>query len=71
MTAKQTSNLRTANGKIRHTYDYERLSEIVYPKNIYNRVTYNFRVCESPPKRWSVRSCGSCCCHAPQCTRNP
>lgn len=24
------------------TYDYERLSEIVYPKNIYNRVTYTY-----------------------------
>ncbi len=42
MTAKQTPNLRTANGKIRYTYDYERLSEIVYPKNIYNRVTYTY-----------------------------
>ena len=42
MTAKQTPNLRAANGKIRYTYDYERLSEIVYPKNIYNRVTYTY-----------------------------
>jgi RHS repeat-associated protein len=42
MTAKQTPNLRTANGKIQYTYDYERLSEIIYPKNIYNRVTYTY-----------------------------
>ena len=42
MTAKQTPNLRTANGKTRYTYDYERLSEIVYQKNIYNRVTYTY-----------------------------
>ncbi len=42
MTAKQTPNLRAANGKIQYTYDYERLSEIVYPKNIYNRVTYTY-----------------------------
>ncbi len=42
MTAKQTPNLRAADGRIRYTYDYERLSEIVYPKNIYNRVTYTY-----------------------------
>lgn len=42
MTAKQTPNVRAAGGKIRYTYDYERLSETVYPKNIYNRVTYTY-----------------------------
>ncbi len=42
MTSKQTPNLRQYNGKISYTYDYERLSEIIYPKNIYNRVTYTY-----------------------------
>lgn len=42
MTSKQTPNLRQNNGKISYTYDYERLSEIIYPKNIYNRVTYTY-----------------------------
>ncbi len=44
LTSKQTANLRAVdpNGKIQYTYDYERLSEIVYPKNIYNRVTYTY-----------------------------
>ena len=37
MTAKQTANLRIvdANGKVRYTYNFNRLHEIIYPKNIY------------------------------------
>ncbi len=42
LTAKQTANLRKANGKIQCTYDYNRPHEVIYPKNIYNRVTYTY-----------------------------
>lgn len=44
MTARQTANIRSVDqkGKIRYTYDYERLHEIVYPKNIYSRVTCTY-----------------------------
>ena len=27
---------------ITYTYDYERLSEVIYPKNLFNRVTYTY-----------------------------
>lgn len=44
LTAKQTANLRAVDpdGKIKYAYDYERLSDVIYPKNIYNRVTYAY-----------------------------
>ena len=31
-----------SNAEIKYTYDYERPSEVLYPKNIYNRVTYTY-----------------------------
>ena len=42
---KITANLREQipeGGAIRYNYDYERLTEIVYPRNIQNRVNYSY-----------------------------
>ena len=45
MLTKLTSELRNSisdKGCITYTYDYERLKEVLYPKNLFNRVTYTY-----------------------------
>ena len=42
---KLTAELKkriSADAPITYTYDYERLSEVLYPKNLFNRVTYTY-----------------------------
>ena len=42
---KLTANLKKSiseKGTITYTYDFERLKEILYPKNVFNRVTYTY-----------------------------
>ena len=42
---KLTANLKKSiseKGTITYTYDFERLKEILYPKNLFNRVTYTY-----------------------------
>ena len=42
---KLTAEFRTSisdKGCITYTYDYERLKEVLYPKNLFNRVTYTY-----------------------------
>ena len=42
---KLTANLKKSISEkdiITYTYDFERLKEILYPKNLFNRVTYTY-----------------------------
>ena len=45
MLTKLTAELKRSiseNAPITYTYDYERLSEVLYPENLFNRVTYTY-----------------------------
>lgn len=41
LTAEQRKSI-SAEGYISYTYDFERLHEVLYPENLFNRVTYTY-----------------------------
>ena len=51
---------------ITYTYDYERLSEVIYPKNLFNRVTYTYGKPGGPS---TTARAGSCWWRTPRAAR--